>query len=590
MKNFKSLIDVRRRAAEQSRSRLRNQEVSFIFRREPMPKGKSTKTSRAIWCIAVSCLISVLFVSTVSALTITSTVLPNGEVGVPYNFELQISGGVPPYNIEVTKCCLPPGLGPDPESSTITGTPELAKAWRFKLTVTDGLSATVTRNFKIKILKPVAITTKALKAGKVGKKYVGTLKAAGGKKPYTWSLISGTLPEGVSFDAATGKLAGIPTEGGSTDVTFQATDDLGAIHQASFTIAGIGPPPRPLPPLSDDPAARLRGATIDNSYCCWSDPNYPGWKYMDRFPRWGGNVFSLMFKPFLQGEPVLPGQSLTKRLMKALEQYVSVMDWALQRNMHVILRFHTIEIYPRTPFRIWPDDGRVLWTDASAQDEFVQAWADLAKHFKGKKGIIFNLLTEPQPWRDAIPQDIGQQVWNTLILRLIEAIRAEDPERWIIVEPLTGDANAFADLVVSTDPKVMYEFHFYESHLFTCQGCGDFFPPAGTVTYPGWTPDVPWEPTRYWDKSALEQALLPAINFRDAHNVRVIAGEFGTVYYAPMDSRIRWTTDVIDLLEAYGFDWAYFIYGAVASGDGWSFEGTPFESVVTSKYALNLPP
>jgi len=126
MKNFKSLIDVRRRAAEQSRSRLRNQEVSFIFRREPMPKGKSTKTSRAIWCIAVSCLISVLFVSTVSALTITSTVLPNGEVGVPYNFELQISGGTPPYNIDVTKGSLPPGL--DLVSSAISGIPERAKA------------------------------------------------------------------------------------------------------------------------------------------------------------------------------------------------------------------------------------------------------------------------------------------------------------------------------------------------------------------------------------------------------------------------------------------------------------------------------
>ena len=43
----------------------------------------------------------------------------------------------------------------------------------------------------------------------------------------------------------------------------------------------------------------------------------------------------------------------------------------------------------------WPDDGRSMWKDASAQDELVQAWADLAKRFKGKKGIIFVPITEP---------------------------------------------------------------------------------------------------------------------------------------------------------------------------------------------------
>lgn len=349
----------------------------------------------------------------------------------------------------------------------------------------------------------------------------------------------------------------------------------------------------PLPPLSDNPAARLRGATLENSFCCWSDPNYRGWKHIDEFPGWGGNVFSILFRPFLDGQPVLPGQPLTVRLMKALERSASVIDWALQRNMHVILRFHQINAFP-PPFGIWPDDGRILWTDASAQNELVQAWADLAKHFKGKKGIIFNLLTEPNPWTEVVPQDFVQQVWNTLYPRLIQAIRAQDPERWIIVEPLYGGAFNFADLAVSTDPKVMYEFHFYDPHFFTCQGCGGIYPPAGSVQYPGTTTDAPWEPVMFWDKSVLEQRLLPAINFRNANNVRVIAGEFGSAYLAPMDFRVRWTADVIDLLEEHGFDWAYFTYDAMNWAElndfgPWDFEATPLEPLVTSKFALNLP-
>jgi hypothetical protein len=73
----------------------------------------------------------------------------------------------------------------------------------------------------------------------------------------------------------------------------------------------------------------------------------------------------------------------------------------------------------------------------------------------------------------------------------------------------------------------MYEFHFYFPHFFTCQGCGGDNPPAGSVDYPGVIADSTREAPMYWDKAELALRLQPAVDFRVANSVRVIAGEFG---------------------------------------------------------------
>ena len=162
--------------------------------------------------------------------------------------------------------------------------------------------------------------------------------------------------------------------------------------------------------------------------------------------------------------------------------------------------------------------------------------------------------------------------------------------RWIIIEPILGKVDNFADLTVSSAPNLIYSFHFYEPHFFTLQGVGGRPPAAQSVVYPGVTRDAPFRPEMFYDKALLEQRLLLAVNFRNAHNVRVMCGEFGTQHNAPMDSRERWVTDVVDLLETYGFDWLYFQYERLAPGpvQGFHFQRTAYESVLTSKFSLNL--
>jgi Cellulase (glycosyl hydrolase family 5) len=354
---------------------------------------------------------------------------------------------------------------------------------------------------------------------------------------------------------------------------------------------GSTPPGPQLPVLSYTPPARLRGAVLANDP--FEDPRIRIWKQIEEFPKWGGNVFSINLGSAQDGAAILPGRPLTERLAKALERYTTLIEWALQHNIHVILRFGQRSTPGGGPLT-WPDDGRSIWKDASAQDELIQAWADMAKRFKGKKGMMFVPLTEPHgETADEIAGNhaLPKQVWNTLYPRLINAIRAEDPERWIIVMPIWGSVDNLVDLSVSAAPNLIYSFHFYDPHFFTHQGLQGAWPPAQSVVYPGLTRDESHEPEIFWDKSVLEQRLQLAVNFRNAHNVRVMCGEFGTQNNAPMDSRERWVTDVVEFLETHGFDWVYWTYNSVRpiapSGD-WTFQRTAYESVITSKFSLNL--
>jgi hypothetical protein len=169
-------------------------------------------------------------------LTIGADLLPEGEVNVAYNSDLAISGGAPPYTVILLKGSLPMGLGID-NTGAITGTPTpLAKSVSFTVKATDSFGSSVGKQFKIKIFKALDITTPSLKAVKEGRKYAAALKATGGKKPYGWSILSGDLPSGLTFDSATGKIQGIPTEVGRFDLTFQVSDPLGGESQKAFSL------------------------------------------------------------------------------------------------------------------------------------------------------------------------------------------------------------------------------------------------------------------------------------------------------------------------------------------------------------------
>jgi len=159
--------------------------------------------------------------------------LPNGEVGLAYDVDLNIGGGTPPYVVAVIKNKLPDGL--DPVGESLSGLPTTAGTQFFTLQVTDADQVASAKKLKIKVVKAVNITTNSLKTGKVNKPYNATLKANRGKKPFMWSDL-GNLPAWATLNPATGKITGTPLAVENTVVTFQVTDALGATALKTMTL------------------------------------------------------------------------------------------------------------------------------------------------------------------------------------------------------------------------------------------------------------------------------------------------------------------------------------------------------------------
>lgn len=76
---------------------------------------------------------------------IGDSVLPDATFGIPYSYFLTVVGGTTPYSFTVASGTLPAGLGVDPRTGEITGTPAAASGtYSFAISVTDANGHTTT--------------------------------------------------------------------------------------------------------------------------------------------------------------------------------------------------------------------------------------------------------------------------------------------------------------------------------------------------------------------------------------------------------------------------------------------------------------
>jgi hypothetical protein len=161
-------------------------------------------------------------------LNITTPSLPGGEVGIIYNQALAAAMGNTPYAWSLASGTLPTGLSLN-GSGVISGTPAATGTYSFTVKVTDVTNDTATKALSIKIVAGPTVTTSSLAGGKVGKSYSETLAVSGGVAPYTWAVSSGSLPNGLTLNAATGVISGTPAKAGTYSFSVRVTDVLGAV-------------------------------------------------------------------------------------------------------------------------------------------------------------------------------------------------------------------------------------------------------------------------------------------------------------------------------------------------------------------------
>jgi hypothetical protein len=195
--------------------------------------------------------------------------LPSGRVGVPYSTRIRMAGGTPPYHfIESTFLPLPPGLSLS-DDGVLSGTPLTTFSGNLFPIVTDSsgnVGANVLRQPLFLQIAPAGTTphplnfqTQALEFlnASVGVPYAFPLDTIlrGGTAPFSWTLVSGSLPPGVvlhqgSNDAnnVSAYLGGIPqTAGEQFRSTLKATDSATPPQQISIDL-GIDVSPMAITP------------------------------------------------------------------------------------------------------------------------------------------------------------------------------------------------------------------------------------------------------------------------------------------------------------------------------------------------------
>ena len=220
----------------------------------------------------VSASYSIVVVAPTVVLTPASgAALSGGTVGTSYSeTAISASGGVGTFNYAVTSGSLPAGLSIDAATGAITGTPTVAAfgTASFSITATATTSGSATANYSITIAEPPVVLTPpggALAAGVVGVPYSGTsISASGGVGTISYAVTMGTLPAGLTIDAATGAITGTPTAAGfgSANFTVTATAATAGSVSSSYTIT-VAAPAVVLTPAS---GAALSAGTVGTSY------------------------------------------------------------------------------------------------------------------------------------------------------------------------------------------------------------------------------------------------------------------------------------------------------------------------------------
>jgi len=240
-----------------------------------------------------------------------------------------------------------------------------------------------------------------------------------------------------------------------------------------------------------------------------------------------------------------------------------------------------IDLHPESDFkaRLAKDDEFV--------ERFADFWRALAGHYStwDVNRVFLEIMNEPE--------FTDRYRWLGVQVKLAAAIRGGAPAHTIIAAGARWSDDD--DLVFQEplhDPNVIYNFHFYEPHIFTHQGAtwsAYYWHWLRGLKYPS-SPEtaervaalVPDETERlqviryghdHWDAARIESEMKQAAEWARRRGVPLVCNEFG-VYreHADPEDRAAWLHDVRTALERNGIGWAMWDYsgsfGVVTKKDG----------------------
>lgn len=233
-------------------------------------------------------------------------------------------------------------------------------------------------------------------------------------------------------------------------------------------------------------------------------------------------------------------------------------ELARQYGMHACVNFHTAPGYGVN----LPVQNPSLWKHSEAEDQFVFHWELFARRYKGlgSDQLSFNLVNEP---RKPSEEEMTREDHERVMRRTVQAIRAIDPERLVIVDGLTYGTKPSPEL----------------ADLGVAQSCR-LYAPMGVSHYKAsWCPDWEsfpeprwpgaWHYGETWDRQVMEEHFAVWDRLIEM-GVGVHCGEGGCFIHTPHEIFLSWFREALEMITARNVGYAVWnfrgAFGVLDSG------------------------
>jgi endoglucanase len=211
-----------------------------------------------------------------------------------------------------------------------------------------------------------------------------------------------------------------------------------------------------------------------------------------------------------------------------------------KHGVHVNLNLHRAPGYCVNP----PHELLSLWKDEEALSACAFHWAQLAKRYQGipNERVSFDLLNEPG--------DISEEAYVRVVKRLVESIRAEDPQRLIIADALKWGREPVFDLAglgiaqSTRGYEPMRISHYKASWVM------------GASKWPEPTWPLKIGESKVVDKETLARERIQPWKKLEQKGVGVHVGEWGAYNCTPHQVVLAWMRDCLALWKEAGWGWA----------------------------------
>jgi endoglucanase len=229
--------------------------------------------------------------------------------------------------------------------------------------------------------------------------------------------------------------------------------------------------------------------------------------------------------------------NLREEVLKQIDQAV---EFGRQYGVHVNINFHRAPGYCVNP----PKEPLDLWSDEKAVEACAFHWAHFAKRYRGipNSAVSFDLLNEPG--------DISEVTYARVVKRLVEAIRAEDPERLIIADGLKWGTKPVSSLV---DLKIAQRTRGYTPTRISHYKASWM---RGSDQWPEPTWPLKIRENDVYDKEQLRRECIAPWQALQARGTGVHVGEWGAFNRTPHSVVLAWMRDFLDLWREAGWGWS----------------------------------